>query len=340
MKRILTTALTMLAAAVVASLAVMNPAAAQMHRWDMPNEYAKASGHYYDEIFAEKLREATGGAIDITNHYGGALGYKSKDHWKVVEDGAAQIASTYTGVFAGIDPIFLLVSMPFLARNINESRALYEAARPWYAAAFEKGNQMLVLAVPFPPVGIWARQPVTNLEELGQIRIRTYDKTSTVALNAAGANAVQLSWADIIPALTTGTIDSVLTAGEGGVLSSFYEHMDHFNAINYVAGTQMFHMNRDVFDSLSPELQETILEVAGETEDEAWEAIKDRVDASYVRMRDAGVTILTESDMQDGFLASLREASTVVFNEWRGKMPEGAADEIMANFSDRLGAMN
>ena len=326
------------AAAVLA--VAFTPTEAQTYRWDMPNEYAKASGHYYDEIFADKLREATAGAIDITNHYGGALGYKSKDHWKVVEDGAAQIASTYTGVFAGIDPIFLLVSMPFLARNIDESRALYEAARPWYGAAFEKGNQMLLLAVPFPPVGIWAKQPVTNLEELGQIRIRTYDKTSTVALNAAGANAIQLSWADIIPALTTGTIDAVLTAGEGGVLSSFYEHMDHFNAINYVAGTQMFHMNRDVFDSLSPELQKAVLRIAGEIEDEAWEAIKDRVDSSYVKMRDARVTILTEDDLQEGFLDSLREASSVVFNEWRDKMPEGASDDIMASFSAKLAAMN
>ena len=57
-------------------------------------------------------------------------------------------------------------------------------------------------------------------------------------------------------------------------------------------------------------------------------------------MRDAGVTILAESDMEDGFLASLREASTVVFNEWRDKMPEGAADEIMADFAERLGTMN
>ncbi len=336
MNRVLTTIVTAATALVV----TFGSATAQTHRWDMPNEYAKASGHYYDEIFADKLRAATDGAIDITNHYGGALGYKSRDHWKVVEDGAAQLASTYTGVFAGIDPIFLLVSMPFLARNIDESRALYEAARPSYAAAFEKGNQKLLLAVPFPPVGIWSKQPVTNLEELAQIRIRTYDKTSTVALNAAGANAVQLSWADIIPALTTGTIDAVLTAGEGGVLSSFYEHMDHFNAINYVAGTQMFHINRDIFDSLSPELQETIEQVAIEIEDEAWEAIKDRVDNSYVRMGEVGVTVVTEDDLQEGFLDALREASTVVFNEWRDKMPEGAADEIMAAFEARLAAAN
>ncbi|MDE0308111.1 MAG: TRAP transporter substrate-binding protein [Albidovulum sp.] len=327
-------------AAVAASVVVAIPASAQNYRWDMPNEYAKASGHYYDEIFAQKLRDATGGAIDITNHYGGALGYKSKDHWKVVEDGAAQIASTYTGVFSGIDPVFLLVSMPFLARNIDESRALYEAARPWYEAAFEKGNQMLVLAVPFPPVGIWAKQPVTNLEELGQIKIRTYDKTSTVSLNEAGANAVQLSWADIIPALTTGTIDAVLTAGEGGVLSSFYEHMDHFNAINYVAGTQMFHINKDSFDSLSPELQETLLRIADEIEDEAWEAIKERVDNSYVKMGEQGVTVVTEDDLAEGFLDALREASSVVFNEWRDKMPNGAADEIMDSFGAKLAAMN
>ena len=327
-------------AAFAASVVMMMPASAQNYRWDMPNEYAKAAGHYYDEIFAQKLREASGGAIDITNHYGGALGYKSKDHWKVVEDGAAQLASTYTGVFSGIDPVFLLVSMPFLARNIDESRALYEAARPWYEAAFEKGNQMLVLAVPFPPVGIWAKQPVTNLEELGQIKIRTYDKTSTVSLNEAGANAVQLSWADIIPALTTGTIDAVLTAGEGGVLSSFYEHMDHFNAINYVAGTQMFHINKDAYDSLSPELQETLLRIADEIEDEAWEAIKERVDNSYVRMGEQGVTVVTEDDLADGFLDSLREASSVVFNEWRDKMPDGAADEIMDSFGARLAAMN
>ncbi len=327
-----------IAAAAAAMVVALAPASAQTHRWDMPNEYAKAAGHYYDEIFANKLREATDGAIDITNHYGGALGYKSKDHWKVIEDGAAQIASTYTGVFSGIDPIFLLVSMPFLARNIDESRALYEAARPWYAAAFEKGNQILVLAVPFPPVGIWAQQPVTNLDELAQIKIRTYDKTGTVSLNAAGANAVQLSWADIIPGLTTGTINAVLTNGEGGFLSKFHEHMDHFTAINYVAGTSMFHMNRDIFDSLSPELQETFLRVARETEDEAWEAIKERVDNAYVMMQEGGVTVITEDGLQEGFLDALREASSVIFNEWRDTMPKGAADEIMASFEATLAA--
>ncbi|MYA87469.1 MAG: TRAP transporter substrate-binding protein [Boseongicola sp. SB0662_bin_57] len=327
-------ALTKIAGTCTALAVSVAPVMAQEYRWDMPNEYAKASGHYYDEIFADKLREATGGAIDITNHYGGSLGYKSKDHWNVVEDGAAQVASTYTGVFAGIDPIFLLVSMPFLARNIDESKALYDAARPWYEAAFEKGNQKLLLAVPFPPVGIWAKQPVTDTDELAQIRIRTYDKTSTVALKAAGANAVQLSWADIVPALTTGTIDAVLTAGEGGVLSSFYEHMDHFNAINYVAGTQMFHINKDAFDALTPGLQETVLQIAKETEDEAWEAIKERVEKSYVAMREQGVTIITEDDLADGFLDSLKEASQVVFQEWRDKMPEGAADKIIASFND------
>ena len=283
------------------------------------------------------MKEKTNGAIVITNHYGGALGYKSKNHWTVVEDGAAPIASTYTGVFAGYDPIFLLVAMPFVARNINDSRALYEAAQPYYQAAFERGGQKLVLAVPFPPVGIWAKQRVTNIEELKQIRIRTYDKTGTVALKAAGANVVQLSWADIIPALSTGTIDAVLTSGEGGVKSSFFEHMNHFNAINYVAGTQMFHMNKPLFDSLSPELQQAILDTAKEIEDHAWRAIQDRINKSYLDMKAQGVTVVHENELAADFLPHLQNAAKGIFDEWRAKMPPGVADKIMADFKTRAG---
>ena len=329
--------MTFVATCLALVFAVGSPALAKTYKWDMPNEYTKESGHLYDEIFAQKLKEKTNGAIVITNHYGGALGYKSKNHWAVVEDGAAPIASTYTGVFTGYDPIFLLVAMPFIARNIVDSRALYYAAKPYYAAAFEKGGQKLVLAVPSPPVGIWAKQRVTNVEELKQIRIRTYDKTSTVALKAAGADVVQLSWADIVPALSTGTIDSVLTSGEGGVAMSFFEHTKFFNAINYVAGTQMFHMNKRLFDSLPANLQQAILDTAREVEEEAWDAIQARIDMSYVKMKAQGVTAVHEGEMGEGFLKFLQEATTGIFEEWAAKMPAGAADKIMSNFKARAG---
>ena len=143
------------AAAVIAASA----AGAQEIAWDMPNEYGETSvSGEADKIFAERLEQNSGGRIVVTNHFGGSLGYKSKDHWAAVEDQAVPIASTYTGVFSGFDPIFLLNNMPFVATNPLQSRTLLDAARPWYDEAFAKGGQMLLFTEPWTPVGICRRR--------------------------------------------------------------------------------------------------------------------------------------------------------------------------------------
>ena len=320
---------------VAVSISILQPVVGQTVNWDMSNEYNKSNAKY-DSIFAEFLKTASAGKIVITNHYGGALGYKSKDHWSAVEEGGVVVASTYTGVFAGIDPVFSLVSMPFLARNVDESKKLVDAARPAYEKAFAKGRQKLLLTVPFPPVGIWAKRRVSTMEELKGLKIRTYDKTSTITLRNAGASAIQLSWADIVPALSTGTIHAVLTADEAGLNSKFYEHMKFFNAINFVAGTSMFHMNLKAYEALSPALQKTVIKAAKQTEDQAWSEIKQRVDDARANLGKEGVTVVWENQMSAAFTVSLQNAAKPVIDGWRDSMPKGEADKILVDYRAML----
>ncbi len=48
--------------------------------WDMPNEYPATSvGGEGDIYFGERLRETSKGKIEIPHHFGGSLGFKSKD---------------------------------------------------------------------------------------------------------------------------------------------------------------------------------------------------------------------------------------------------------------------
>ena len=148
-------------------------AGAQDVAWDMPNEYGETSvSGEADKIFAARLAANSDGRIVITNHFGGSLGYKSKDHWAAVEDSAVPIASTYTGVFTGFDPIFLLNNMPFMATNPTQSKALIDATLPYYAEAFAKGNQILLLTEPWSPVGIWSKRP----DHVGQRHAGPEDK--------------------------------------------------------------------------------------------------------------------------------------------------------------------
>ncbi len=106
------------AAAIIAS----NASFAVSAQFDFSNEYNANSIHAQgDQFFIEKVKELSKGDVDITLHSGGALGYKSADHFYAVADNAVQIADTLAGTMSGIDPIFLLSSLPFLVENEDQA---------------------------------------------------------------------------------------------------------------------------------------------------------------------------------------------------------------------------
>ena len=75
-------------------------------KWDMANEYQESSIHgQAQKVFTDTANAASGGSIVITNHFGGSIGYKSKEHFDAVGDGALPIANTSMGQVAG-DPFF------------------------------------------------------------------------------------------------------------------------------------------------------------------------------------------------------------------------------------------
>ncbi len=325
-----------LMAAVAGAGALMAAGAtAQTIKWDMPNEYQASSIHGEgDTWFGKKLKETSGGKIEIIHHFGGALGYKSAQQLDAVADGAVPLADSYVGAFGGIEPIFLLPSLPFLAATIDEARILYEVARPYYDKAFAKHNQKLLYATPWPPSGIWAKKPVDSLAALKNLKIRTYDRNGTITLKAAGAAAVKLSWADVVPQLGTGAIQAVLTSAEGGVNAKFWEHVNYFTEINYAAPLSMVHINLDVWNGLSPELQKAVSEAAAATEDRNWNEVKGRRVRNYKTLAEHGVTVVR--GVSSEYLAALSKAGQVALNDWLKKMgPDGEA--LMAEYKKRTG---
>lgn len=321
--------------AAAAALIAAAAAGAQEIAWDMPNEYGETSvSGEADKIFAERLMQNSGGRIVITNHFGGSLGYKSKDHWAAVEDQAVPIASTYTGVFSGFDPIFLLNNMPFVATNPLQSRTLLDSARPWYDEAFAKGGQMLLFTEPWTPVGIWSKKVVNSAGDMAQLKIRTYDKNGTITLNNLGASAIQMSWADVVPALSTNTIEAVLTSAEGGLSAKFSEYLDHFHYVNFTMGSNMVHMNADVFASLPDDLQQIVLDTASEVEDELWARIENRISGNVQRLKDENVTVII--DVPEQLISELRTAGQQAIDEWKELMGSEEAEKILAAYADLL----
>jgi TRAP-type transport system periplasmic protein len=283
---------------------------------NLSNEYSATSIHGVgDARFASLVAEKTGGSVEVVVHYGGALGYKSADHFDAVGEGALEIADTYGGALGGIDPLFLITSLPFFVTTVDEAETLYKVAEGEFKTVFEENNQILLYASPWPPSGIWARDAVNSADALSGLKIRTYDKNGTTALNEINAAAVRLSWADVVPSISTGAIDAVLTSAEGGVSGSFWEHFDTFTEIyNYAIPLNFVHISKDVFDGLTADQQAAVLEAAAETRDLNWAAIPDRLSRTYSQLAENNVSVVTSDD--DAYRGALQAAGEAALKDW------------------------
>jgi TRAP-type C4-dicarboxylate transport system substrate-binding protein len=318
-----------------AVLAFSTAASAATVKWDMANEYQESSIHGQGQkVFADTLMKESGGSIVVTNHFGGSIGYKSKEHFDAVGDGALPIANTSMGQVAGIEPIFLLSSLPFLVGSADDAKLLWEVAKPHYEAVFAKHNQVLLYASPWPPAGIWSKKPVLSSSNLSGLKIRAWDASGTRTLKTAGAAAVQMSWADVVPQLSSGGIEAVLTSAEGGVNAKFWEHLSHFNAINYSMSLNMTHVNKDAFDALSAEQKAAVMKAAEVAGDAAWAALAERVGQNYKDMRANGITVA--ETVPAGFLGELNAAGDGVYDDWLSKVGD-TGKAILDEYKSRRG---
>jgi TRAP-type C4-dicarboxylate transport system substrate-binding protein len=313
----------------------VGPAWGETFKFDMANEYAPTSIHGENDMFFIKtLQKLSGGQIQITHHPGASLGYKSKDQFDAVTDGAIPIADTYVGPLRGIDPIFLLSSLPFLAKTIDDAKILWTVSKPYYQKVLKKSNQILLYASPWPPSGLWAKKPVRSLEDLKNLKMRTYDPNGTITFKNAGAAPIQLSWSDVVPQLGTGGIEAVLTSAEGGVSSKFWDLLSHFSEINYSSPLNMIHMNADAFAGLPKDLQKAVMDAADMANENAWKAAYGRVQQNYKDMKANGMTVVT--DVPADFLNSLAEAGKPAVEEWLQKMG-GDGEKILSDYRKQLG---
>jgi len=296
---------------------------------DFSNEYNDKSIHAQgDAYFIEQVEQLSNGSIDITLHTSGSLGFKSADHFYAVADNAVQIADSLAGTLGGIDPIFLLSSLPFVVDSIDEAEKLYHIARPQYDKVFADNDQILLYASPWPASGIWSKEMVTSADALKNLKIRTYDKNGTLTFKEAGAAPALLSWGDVVPQLSTGGISAVLTSAESGANSSFWEHLTHYTEIRYAVPLNMVHMNRATFDALSTEEQEAILEAARRTDAHNWETVRTRLAQNYADLKAHSVGIHTADS---GLASKLTTAAKPAIQEWlnsTGDVGKGILDQL------------
>lgn len=302
-----------------ASFLLLHPATTRAQTvWDMPTEYPEnAMPGVGVAAFTRRVAELSAGKLAIRPSFDAKAGIKSAGMLTAIAEGKVPAGDAFAGALEAEDPIFALPSLPFLVTSIADAKRLSDIARPHLADVLEKKGLRLLYLTPWPPSGIWSKTALKTAPDLSTLSIRTYDKTSSEVFASVGAKAASISFADTMPKLVDGSLNAVLSSGDGGAGRKLWEYLPNFTEITYSLPFSVAAVNKAVYDGLSADQREAVDAAARQTEAELWTALSTRLQENYARMRQNGVTI--ESAPAPDIIGALRSAAATAQRAWCGK---------------------
>jgi TRAP-type C4-dicarboxylate transport system substrate-binding protein len=278
--------------------------------------------------FAEAVKKATDGEVELDIHSGGDLGLKGPELLSAVRDGIVQGADMLLTQQVGEAPLLGIESVPYLTRNADDAALLRDTAWPYYEAIAAEYNQKFLYTVPWPGQGVFTQAPVATVEDLQGVKLRTVDKNGTEFFKALGASPIQMPWGEVVPALASGAIDGVTTSTPSGVDGSFWEFTDYFNKLDWQLAPDVVSLNLDVWNSLTDEQQQTIESLAQEMEPEFQQISQDEDKRNAQILADHGIHMSAPSDELSRQLTEAAQPQWQQFRESAGPQ----ADELMTRY--------
>ena len=265
------------------------------------------------------MAEKTGGKLKIVNQFGGAAGLKSADLIDAIGSGAVPLGNFPLEVGSGHNQMYLVTNLPLIGQTLDEAAIMQEIARPYLEKTLARDNLELLYMIIWPPVGIWAGEPLEDAESLKGVPIRVNHPIATAIFRNAGAAPVQLSWGDVVPQLQVGAIKAVHTSVSGGTLGLPLDKVPYYIDVGTHVGQSAAVVNKDVLDGLPADIKAAVLEAAAETE--AW--VRDTISTQMQTETDAlvekGATVISGADVPAGLVTYLREVSAPIIDEWLTK---------------------
>jgi TRAP-type C4-dicarboxylate transport system substrate-binding protein len=308
--------------ALAAAMSLAGPALAQT-KWDLSTVWPDGNFHTKNAVrFAEEVKKATNGALEITVKAGGQLGFKGPEHLRAVRDGLVPMADILNIQQIGDEPLLGTEGVPFLAGSADELKVLHKYLRPEYEKVAAKNNQKILYMVPWPTQYLHLKVKVDTLDGLKGIKIRVPDKGASDMLNAVGMSPVLIPWGETIPALASGAVAGVSTSSVSGVDGKFWEFLKYFYATNHVWSSQIVTVNLDAWKKLSADQQKAVEDVAKRLEPDFWAtSIQADTDSSN-RLKAQGMELVP---IPPQMMADFRAKTAGILDEFMKRVPAAAA---------------
>ncbi len=235
---------------------------ANAQKWDMPMAYSDSNFHTQNgKAFAEAVKVATGGKLNIVVHGGGSL-FKGNEIKRAVQTGQAPIGERLLSAHQNENALFGADSIPFLATSYEASAKLWKIAKPKLNEIMKKQNLVLLYSVPWPAQGLYFKKPINSVADAKGIKFRGYNAATNDLAKLMGMNPVQIEAAELVQALATGVAEAFVSSGSTGYDRKVWEHLTHFYDVQAWLPRNYVFANKDAWNGLDKATQNIVKGVA------------------------------------------------------------------------------
>ena len=269
----------------------------------------------------KKLEAATDGRISVQMFPAMQLGGE-KEMIEQAQIGALQMARISVGPVGTIIKELNVFNMPFVFRDEAHMRKVIDG---------EIGKEMLEKISSNPQTkliglcwmdagsrNVYTKVPIRKPEDLKGIKIRMMGNPLFVdTMNAMGGNGISMGFSELYSAMQTGVVDGAENNPPTYVTHNHHQIAKYFSFTEHLIIPEILVFSRASWEKLSKEDQDLIKKVAAEAQQEQRKLWDEMVQQSMAKLKEAGVTIVTDVDKK-AFQAAVKP----VYDKYGGDFAE------------------
>lgn len=225
------------------------------------------------DVAAKKMKEVieakTNGAVKIEIYPSETLGTE-QEMVESVQTGSLEFELVSSGALSNIIPEDAILSLPFIINNFEEAHAVLDGPigndfiKPLYE---QHGFKVLG----FTDLGFTQItnnvKPINSAEDLKGIKMRSPNEAINIkTFEQLGSSVITMPFSEVYLGLSQGVVEGQFNPLDAIYENKFHEVQDYLAITNHVYYYVTFIMNKDLWDSLDPELQKIVQEASKEAE--------------------------------------------------------------------------
>jgi tripartite ATP-independent transporter DctP family solute receptor len=245
-------------------------------------------------FMGERLYEKSGGELRIEIYASGQLG-SERECLELLQIGSLGMTKVSAAALENFAPAFAVVGLPYIFRDETHRFDVLEG---------EIGRDLLALTRPYWMEGLvfydagsrsfYTRdRPVESPADLQGLKIRVMESATAMRMvRLLGGSPTPISWGELYTALQQGVVDGAENNLPSFYLSRHYEVARYLTLNEHTSIPDVLVMNRDLWNALSAQQQQWVIEAAGESAELQKELWRKASDEALAAVQAAGVTVI------------------------------------------------